>query len=236
MMPSVVCLLLIPRCIVIGAFSVEATRQAVSLTVPDAAARTGTCASVMTFNVISPVDVDDTMSAAETIRCILDAFRPDGDEDDWQFSNTQAEVAGSAYRGCRALMSLSAKMDAKLDVLGRLQPGAFERPTLLERYLLEHADYRTLATLSEWKALAPPEERELLGDGGQRSVAQQRLLIRQEQCNWEEACINLERRETPWGMRWLVVNIYKDYHDPAGTSIYKGSSDDNADPEEARNC
>ena len=45
----------------------------------------------------------DKMDAEQVVAYVLDAFRPEkGEDDPWQFSNTQAEVAGSAYKGCSA--------------------------------------------------------------------------------------------------------------------------------------
>jgi hypothetical protein len=176
----------------------------------------------------------EDMSVEQVVRHVMDAFRPD-DEDGWQFSNTQAEVAGAAFKGSRVLMSFSAKTRTKLDELGQLQPGAFERPTLLEKYLKEHSNYRSLALLSEWKAVAAPEKRigdDATADSADASRVVQKLLVRQEGCNWEELRMVLECRQTSKGQRWLVTSIYKDYHDPAG----RGIDEIDENPEESRNC
>ena len=180
--------------------------------------------------VLSPTEVTvDKMDVEAVVTHVFDAFRSYDDDDGWQFSNTQAEVAGSCFVGCCTLMRFSAKMDEKVDSVGRLQPGAFERPTFLESWLLEHNDYRSLALLSEWKPVAAPTQRE------DAARASQMLLVRQDRCNWEEVCVTLELRATPAGKRWVVVSLYKDYHDPAGAC--GGASDgEDADPEEARNC
>ena len=153
---------------------------------------------------------------------------PADDDDVWQFSNTIEESAGAAYHGCRVLLSYSAKADDKLDEFGRLQPGAFARAALLEKYLLEHENYRTLALLSEWKPLAPPEEL----NGG--LSAEQRLLVRQELGNWEQTYMKLEQLDG----KWAITSIFKHDYDPA--VVFKGSvraGDDNPEnPEDSREC
>ena len=172
----------------------------------------------------------DKMDVQEVVRYIMDAFRPEEDEDDgWQFSNTFEEAAGSSFKGSRVLHSFSAKAEQRLDALGQLQPGAFERPTLLEEYLLREDNYRTLALLSEWKAVAAPEQ---LGD---RSV-RQRLLVRRERGNWEEAQVRLELRDVPQGTRWMVASLCKRDHDPVNAQASAAREDDGGDPEETRNC
>lgn len=96
---------------------------------------------------MSSSDDDESVRAVQAVvQQIMDAFRPAIDEDDeWQFSNTFEESAGSAYRGCRVLLSSSVKTEDEVDELGRLQPGAFARPGLLERHLLAQDNYRSLA-------------------------------------------------------------------------------------------
>ena len=126
----------------------------------------------------------DRLGAQDIVKRVMDAFRPEDDEDDgWQFSNTYAEAAGTAFRGCRVLLSFSAKKAEKLDAFGQLQPGAFERAALLERYLLQHDDYRTLAQMYEWKTASEPLERAQAGAAG--PCVTQKLLVRREFGNWE---------------------------------------------------
>ena len=174
--------------------------------------------------------INPSMSSTpqEIVKIIMDAFRPADDDDVWQFSNTIEESAGAAYHGCRVLLSYSAKADDKLDEFGRLQPGAFARAALLEKYLLEHENYRTLALLSEWKPLAPPEDL----NGG--LSAEQRLLVRQELGNWEQTYMKLEQLDG----KWAITSIFKHDYDPA--VVFKGSvraGDDNPEnPEDSREC
>jgi hypothetical protein len=171
------------------------------------------------------------MGPQDVVAHVLNAFRPGDDEDDdvWQFSNTQQEVAGTAFQGARVLVSYSVKTRSKFDDVGCLQPGGFGYGAVLEDYLLANDDYRTFALLSEWRALGPPES------GGERCVVQ-KLLVRQKDGNWEEARMTLELCDTPRGERWLVRSVYKDYHDRGGVERSGGYDADDADPEEARNC
>ena len=183
----------------------------------------------------------DHMAVQDVVRTVLDAFRKDEEEEEWQFSNTQVETAGSIYMGCRVLMSFSVRVEDKLDDLGQLQPGAFERPTRLEQYLIGEDNYRTLALLCEWKAVTVPEELVWTESDGERSHMSvvQKLLVRQNGCNWEECRLTLELRAGANGkQRWMVRSLYKDYHDPAGGSSSMLLADDAGpgDPEETRNC
>ena len=189
------------------------------------------------FHLLCPDDVlADKMSAEAVVDYVMEAFRPAYDEDDgWQFSATQVEVAGSAFKGCRVLLSFSQKKKDRIDDLGQLQPGAFALPSMLENYLLEQDDYRTLALVSEWKPLAPPTVTELTDSEGLRRAAQ-KLLVRRERGNWEEANMNLELCETPRGQRWLVTSLYKWDHEHGVSRSDAGFDGDDGDPEEARNC
>ena len=184
-----------------------------------------------------------SMDTGSVVQHVMDAFRP-GDEDDddgWQFSNTQLEVAGSAFHGAVVLRSFSRKCDQKLDSLGQLQPGGFASSAQLEKYLLQEETYRTFALLAEWKPLGEPQEAKWAGRASGTSettpVMVQNLLVRQADSNWEEARMTLELCETPQGARWLVSSIYKDYFDREAvkrSNIYV--DDDGADPEESRDC
>jgi hypothetical protein len=179
----------------------------------------------------------DQANVEDVVKHIMDAFKRDDDEDEvWQFGNTQADLEDPSYRGARVLKSFSATSSEKLDSLGRLQPGAFERSALLESYLMEEDNYCTLALLSEWKAVAEPEVRPKAADADDEvgSHALQLLLVRQKDCNWEEMAMNLELSESrAGGKRWVVKSIYKDYFDPASP---KGLREVGADPEDTRNC
>ena len=123
------------------------------------------------------------------------------------------------------------KKAEKLDAFGQLQPGAFERAALLERYLLQHDDYRTLAQMYEWKTASEPLERAQAGAAG--PCVTQKLLVRREFGNWEQAHVNLELQETTLGKRWAVTSIYRHDHDPR---VARGDGEPDADPEESRNC
>jgi hypothetical protein len=183
---------------------------------------------------LSKQNLSDSMAEVDAmVKRIMDAFRPEDDEEDgWQFSNTYEESAGSAYQGCRVLMSYSVKTSEVLDEFGRLQPGAFARPKFLENYLLEHDDYRTFALLSEWKTVGPPEERV----GAEGHIAEQKLLVRQEFCNWEQAYMKFELCGVPDGVkRWHVICLHKNDHDPKA-GLKAGYGDNNENPEETRNC
>ena len=178
----------------------------------------------------------DEANVEQVVRHIMDSFKSDEDEDEvWQFGNTQADLEPPSYRGSRVLKSFSAPSEVKVDSLGRLLPGAFERSSLLEKYLMEEDNYCTLALLSEWKPVAAPEVRPAAGaEGSAASCALQLLLVRQKGCNWEEMAMNLELTESrASGRRWVVTSIYKDYFDPASP---KGLRDIGADPEDSRNC
>ena len=93
-------------------------------------------------------------------------------------------------------------------------------------------DQRVRVPVRQWKALGVAEERRWAAGVDGTSVVQ-KLLLRQEHGNWEEASISLELRDTPAGKRWLVTSIYKDYCDPLAGS---GDDDTGADPEDSRNC
>ena len=182
---------------------------------------------------------EDVAAVEDTVATVFDAFRPqEKDDDGWQFSTTFQESAGSLYTGCLVLRKFSAPRDEKLDDLGRLQPGAFATASALEKHLLSDWQYRTLALLSEWKAVAPAKV-----SGG---TASQQLLVRREldqagqqlsPANWEEVQVNLVQisRETPLGPRWAVCSVYKDYHGPTASAASDYDHVD-ADPEELRDC
>lgn len=174
----------------------------------------------------------DKIDAAQVVALVLDAFVPD--DEDWQFSNTYEEAGGSAYTGCRVLINFSAKQGVKVDRFGRLRPGAFGRAALLEQYLRRQPDYRTFTQLSEWRAVAAPLSLHGSAGGDSARRVTQKLLLRGESSSWEEASIDLELQDTPTGRRWLVLSIYKRDHDPAVATA--SSRDEEADPEESRNC
>jgi hypothetical protein len=158
----------------------------------------------------SPLMLDES-NVEQVVRHIMDSFKPDDEDEVWQFGNTQADLEPPSYRGARVLKSFSMTSEAKVDGLGRLRPGAFERSSLLEKYLLEEDNYCTLALLSEWKPVAAPEVRSAAGaDDSAASCALQLLLVRQKDCNWEEMAMNLELTESRAGRRrWVVKSIYK---------------------------
>ena len=184
------------------------------------------------------------MDAAQVVSYCLDAFKPEEEEDDpWQFSNTQAEVAGAAYKGCHVLMSFSAKLDAKVDDLGWLQPGAYGFASKLEAELLRQENYRSLALLSEWKTLAPSKSdggasasRDTVSEVGDSETLT--VLVRQEGFNWEELRVTLELCAMPDGaQRWLIMGLLKDRCDPKAARSGRVSGDDDLEnPEESRNC
>ena len=184
--------------------------------------------------------VAELTTLESVVEAVMDAFRPlEKDDDGWQFSNTQQEVAGSLYWGCLVLKRFSVERAQKLDAVGRLQPGAFAAPSTLQRYLLQDEKYRTFAMLSEWRPVAPPVVR--------GRAASQSLLVRREfshagavlaPANWEELQLGLELRQTPDGERWAVASLYKDYHGPtAGVpSAEERAEAEGLQPEEERNC
>ena len=153
---------------------------------------------------MGPDDVlADKMNVRDIVKYIMDAFTPN----DVFGSVVPTDEAASSYEGCRVLMSFAAKQESRLDSLKQLQPGSFESPSALEEYLSSDDYYRAFVELSEWKAVAAPEERGRAGVVGW--TASQKLLLRREHGNWEQAYINLQLCDTPIGRRWLVMSIYK---------------------------
>ena len=170
------------------------------------------------------LSLDDFDSIDDVVSHVMDAFRPlEKDEGGWQFSNEASDTLGSTNWGCTVMLRCCAKRPPmeKLDSVGRLQPGAFRLPSTLERYLLEEANYRTFALLTEWKPVAPPTVNAAEG------TATQQLLTRREQspsgqglapADWEELQMTLEQVDTPSGPRWAIASLYKDYYGPTANA------------------
>lgn len=83
--------------------------------------------------------------------------------------------------GAKVLLSFAASVDdgKPEDFLGQVQPGHFNDPGQLTRYLASEPRYETLTRLDEWKCMGIPET----SDMSRKAV--QKLLVRRDGKNWE---------------------------------------------------
>ena len=135
----------------------------------------------------------DKTGPQDVVRMVMDAFAQG------------ADLESRTLEGCRVLLSFAASVDDNetCDFLGQVQPGAFGDPAALVAFLSSEPNYRTLATLGEWKESGGPET-----SNYGRSCAQ-KLLVRRDGSDWEQMYMNMQLCDTPHGKRWIVMTIFK---------------------------
>lgn len=119
-------------------------------------------------------------------------------------------ITQEAEQGSKTLMSFAVKAEDKPeDFVGQLQPGYFQTPQDLIGYWTSNPRYETMARMSEWKPMGPPD----FSDNSRKAA--QKLLVRRDGSNWEELFINMQLVATGGDesvlptRRWLITSIYK---------------------------